>query len=305
MPSPWRPARVSSLVCVAVLATLAPASAAAPPLQTRAFTLGRGLSVTAPAPGFGVAASAIMVDGGHLDLVLETGHDGVTHQVADPVEVRARADTVAADAAASAGITGGGDPCADDAYRLLPTKWHTTWDWWFHAASTPGDVRKAKAEAQLRSAVASITGSRNDCGMADTVNARASYQGRTSTRPNINGSGCRGRDGKNVVGWGDLPFGVLGLTCTTYQIVPGVDRSIESDVLFNKDKFAWRTSVKGCVNGAMVRSVATHEFGHVFGLNHVSERNHGRLTMSTSIGTCDDSAFTLGRGDVLGLRKRY
>ncbi len=213
---------------------------------------------------------------------------------------------VVARTAGGAQITGGGDACSDDAYNLLPAKWYSAWRWWFNARSTPGDVSKSKAETQLRAAVASITRSRNDCGMSDSVSATASYQGRTTTRPNINNDGCRARDGKNVVGWGDLPPGVLGLTCTTYEIIHnGVDRSIESDVMLNKNDFAWRTSVSGCVGRALVRSVATHEFGHVFGLNHVSESSHGRLTMSTSIGACDDSAFTLGRGDILGLRKRY
>lgn len=297
MRSPWRPARVISLACAAILATLVPAAAVAPP-STDTVYMGHGISVQAPPPGYAVAASALLVDGGHLDLTLETDAHGVTRQIVEPLDARE---------ASSPRITGGPSACSDTKYNLLPFKWHTTWKWRFNAASTPGGISKNKAEAQLRSAVRSITGSRNDCGMTDQVNATASYQGRTSTSPNIDGNYpdmCRARDRVSVVGWGNLPQEVLGLTCTTYQIIPGVDRAIESDVLFNKDD-GWAASVSGCVNQAIVRSVATHEFAHVFGLDHVKERYHGQLTMSTSIGACDDSAFTLGRGDVLGLRKRY
>ena len=297
MSSPRAGLRALSVALVAVLATLSPAAALAPPVPAATFVLGAGLSVTAPAPGYGVAASALMVDGGHLELVLETGLDGVTRVVAD--------EPSAARAATAPRIAGGGGVCDDAEYNLARYKWKTTWKWWFLARSTPGELTRSKAESHLRSSVASITGSRNDCGMADQVNATASYQGRTTTRPGVtSGGGCR-QDGKSVVGFGDLPAGLLGLACTAYLVVSGVKPAVESDVLFNKDDFSWRTSVSGCSNQAILRSVATHEFGHVFGLDHVGEGNHGRLTMSIAIGACDDSAYTLGKGDVLGLRKRY
>jgi hypothetical protein len=47
---------------------------------------------------------------------------------------------------------------------------------------------------------------------------------------------------------------------------------------------------------------AAHELGHVFGLNHVSELEHGALTMAPKIMSCQSSEVTLGLGDVKGLK---
>lgn len=292
-----RARRALALAAVATLTTLLPVTAAAPTPGAAGWAIVPGLNVAQPAPGYGVAASAVLASGGHVDLILETGPDGITRQMLDT-------SSRVAPAAQGVGIAGGPGACSDDAYNLLPTKWKSTWKWSFQAGSTPNELTKSQAETSLKAAVRTITGERNDCGRPDTVNATASYQGRTTKRPGIN-NGCDTYDGMSVVGFGNLPSNVLGLTCTVYQIVPGVDTSIESDVLFNKADFEWATSLASCNNEAMLRSIATHEFGHVFGLNHVSENSHGRLTMSTAIGPCDDSAFTLGLGDMLALEQRY
>ncbi|MGW1764472.1 matrixin family metalloprotease [Streptomyces sp. NPDC002073] len=53
-----------------------------------------------------------------------------------------------------------------------------------------------------------------------------------------------------------------------------------------------------------IRSVGTHEAGHVFGMGHVGS-GHNNLTMYTNSYTCSTRARTLGKGDILGLRSIY
>ncbi len=286
-----------------ILAAL-PASAAVP-APGDDLSLGAGLRVQAPAPGYGIALTALTVDGHGFQLVAETDRRGVTRLIA-PV-------AIGSPAAARAGVAASRDACSDGMHRETGFRWTRPWAWRFRASSTPKGIGRAKATADLKSAVRSITGARNDCGRPDRVSARATYLGRTSLKPGVRVTGrlkvtCD-RDGSSVVGFGSLPRGIAGMTCTTYAQASGRWKpALESDVLLNKRHHAWARRAGSCSvarNEVVLRSVAAHEFGHVFGLDHVPESGHGNLTMSESIHPCDDSAFTLGKGDILGLEKLY
>ena len=78
------------------------------------------------------------------------------------------------------------------------------------------------------------------------------------------------------------------------------------NVKLNKADYGWTTHGRsGCTGSWNVRAAATHEFGHVFGLAHVSALLHPHQTMSPFVLPCQSSQSTLGRGDVLGLRTLY
>jgi hypothetical protein len=187
-------------------------------------------------------------------------------------------------------------PCTDRAYRLLGAKWTTTYRWSFKAASTPKSMTRATVRSILKRSFSNITNARNDCGRDDTVGATHEYLGNTSRRPD-----CSQRDGRNVIGFGRLRYGVLAVTC--YWIRNG--RMVEADIKIN-NREEWATRLRGCRFGLMLEATVTHEAGHVFGLDHVGERRHGRLTMSTYLdGPCQNQEATLGRGDMLGLEVLY
>lgn len=286
------PRRLAGVLAVALLAAL-PASVAAQSAHDPA--LADGLRIAAPDPGYGVALTAITVDGQALGMVVETGRDGVSRIVGPTAASKAH------------GVAAAKDACSDGKHSEIGFRWTKAWRWRFRASSTPTGMGRAAAERQLRSAVRSITTARNDCGRPDRVSASAVYLGRTSRKPAVRGDGLCGRpDGTNVVGFGPLPQFVAALTCTWYADAShGWGRAIESDVLLNRRQ-AWALRTRACAGDEVIlRAVAAHEFGHVFGLGHVGEVAHGNLTMSESIGPCDDSAFTLGKGDIIGLERLY
>jgi hypothetical protein len=231
---------------------------------------------------------------------------GATALLATVAPAAASAATLATDNRAAAEVTtagGGTKPvCQDGAYRLFGGRWTQTYRWSFNAGSTPGSLNTNAVEAVIRKSVSNITGASNDCGRADNVSAKQSYQGRTTRSPNITRQGfCSNSDGVNVIGFGRLPAGVLAVTCT--QIFGSV--IVESDIKIN-NRYGWAVSAASCSGRELLEPTMTHEAGHIFGLGHVGEGKHPLLTMSTtSDGACSDDASTLGLGDMLGLEQLY
>jgi hypothetical protein len=187
-------------------------------------------------------------------------------------------------------------PCSDGAYNLIGAKWTDTLKWQFRAGSTPAGLSRTGVESVLKQAFANVTGARNDCGLGDNVSATAAYTGTTTRKPS-----CSTYDGYNVIGFKSLSGGTLARTC--YWMMG--DRIIEADIIINSNS-AWALSVAGCLRRSLLEATMTHEVGHAFGLDHVAELTHGRLTMSPMLDAlCNNNESTLGLGDVRGLEALY
>jgi hypothetical protein len=186
---------------------------------------------------------------------------------------------------------------------LAGYRWTEPLHWTFRASTTPTYLQADAVEAALRDGTANITRSNNSCDLADSVSASAHYDGRADIGPNILNNGtCGSPDGHNVVTVGALPDDYLAIACTWFS--NGV--ALEADIRLNRGDYRWYTSKPaGCSGRFDIRSVMTHERGHSFGVGHVSEATHPSLTMSESLEPCDNSARTLGLGDVRALRAIY
>jgi hypothetical protein len=188
-------------------------------------------------------------------------------------------------------------PCEDRAFNAFGARQTNTYKWSFKASSTPSGLNKASVATVLQRAFHNVTGARNDCGRADKVNATQSYLGTTTRGPN-----CGAADGHNVVGFGRLAAGVLAVTC----FWTNSGRIVEADMKITTRQ-SWALSLATCHGDMpMLEATITHEAGHVFGLGHVGETRHGRLTMSPYLdGPCNNNESTLGLGDMLGLESLY
>ena len=229
------------------------------------------------------------------------------HVRASDTGVAGVGDAGRAPTAVGTGSTGGGSspsPCADGKYAFLGPNagWKTTLKWSFRAASVPAGVSASDALAVIKRAFNNITGERNDCGRSDTVTASSLYLGTTTRKPAVTSSGqCGSRDGHSVIGFAPLGGYYSGYTCIWWV----GHEIVEADMRLDTST-AWALSSAGCSGQLMMESLVTHEVGHAFGLAHVSEESHGRLTMSVYIdGLCENQEATLGLGDMKGLEALY
>ena len=202
----------------------------------------------------------------------------------------------------TSGLSSSPHPCRDGTWNVFGPRWKSTLKWSFNAGTTPSSLGRSAALTVIKRGLKNIVGARNDCGRADRVGATTSYLGTTRAAVSINKYGrCTRADGRNVVAFGSLPSGVLGVAC----IRSSGGRIVEADIRLT-NRVRWAMSTSNCWNRYLLEAVMTHEAGHAFGLAHVSERYHARLTMSSRInGPCQNGESTLGLGDLKALEALY
>ncbi|MFH8470933.1 hypothetical protein [Streptomyces sp. NPDC017991] len=171
----------------------------------------------------------------------------------------------------------------------------------------PGALSRDDAMWAFRDAIDNITDSHNNCGYSDTVGAKANWLAKTSREASVNSTGqCTVQDELSVWDAGNLKSSAVATTCSYTWSMPGIKNDLrEADVRFNTHDFDFTNKpTSSCSNEYDIRSVGTHEAGHIFGLGHVGA-GHSNLTMYTNSFTCKTIARTLGKGEVLALRGIY
>lgn len=256
-----------------------------------------GLSAVVPTDGTSLVAHALRTHGGDAELRIEVDdrRGQVTISTAGGRVPEGRPRTARAPAEA----------CRDGAYRLEPAKWPrgSTVSWRYH----PG--RSGLPMTGISRGVANMVGARTDCvaggRFTPAPNVGARYAGQSSTPPNLTtGAACATRNGTNTFGWLAMTgteSSVLAATCIWFR----GGTTVESDMALQEHGKRW-WSGGSCPSGSYsAEGVATHEAGHVLGLEHVAGANHSNLTMAPSVAACDNSLSTLGRGDYAGLIALY
>ncbi|MBG0833353.1 matrixin family metalloprotease [Planomonospora sp. ID67723] len=193
--------------------------------------------------------------------------------------------------------------CRDSAYALAGWRVKGGLNWYYNPSGAPSAVSRS-ALAAVRSAAQSMATGQNECRLPGPFKVAQKYGGttkRTAAVSSASTAACGREDGYSVVSWKRLGSTALAVTCTWWTRSGGV---VSSDIVINT-RYRWFTTQPSrCASTYDVRSVMTHEWGHTFGLNHVSPARHGTQVMASTIPACS-STRTLGAGDHNAMRKLY
>jgi hypothetical protein len=198
--------------------------------------------------------------------------------------------------------------CTQNAWSYSGEKYFGTLGWWLRHGSAPSYYGQTHFDSDAKSAAWNIDHGYNDCGFTQSLGTSTSYKGSTTIDVGINSAGsCIGHDGYNVIAFGPLPSGTLAVTCRFWYWVPIGDNHIfEADIRArNASGLFFFTIPSGCSSKYELEGVLTHEFGHAFGMDHVSESSYPTLTMSPTATACSYQDKSLGKGDYNGLKAHY
>lgn len=205
--------------------------------------------------------------------------------------------------------TGGPAECADSHYGAgVAYKMKLNLNYGFRVSTTPTYEVQSTVESAVRGGLSGLLSHANNCSESrDPAALNLNYTGRTATASNITANGCGVLDASHVVDFGPLPTNFLALTCSRFNSSTG--SLLNFDIRMSvSNGYKWdATQANGCNGGYDIVGTMTHEFGHVYGISHVSEATHGFQTMSTSINGagCQQAERTLAKGDMLHMIAKY
>lgn len=278
--------------------------------------LSDGRTFAIPARGASVVALSVATPGATEPsevVVANTGRAGVAVRVGDawqgaPAAVRqqrsaaaVRQQRTAADAVSGSAATAGtkaaaSTKCTSTANAQNRYRWSTAVRWYYNATGSKGSY----AQSALQKAANAWTGKISSCGKTVTSTAGNTYVRTATQAPNVTAAGgCSPSSGYSVTGWGALPAGTLGVTCVWYD-QDGVVK--EADQRYST-RYAWSSTATCSGNRYDVQAVATHEWGHLYGLGHVATGT-GQV-MEAAEGPCALGSRTLGLGDMTGIAAKY
>jgi hypothetical protein len=277
--------------------TLAP-GAAAPgcSLVGRVVTDGR-VAVVVPPPGMTVAGAGVGRHGESRSLqVTNTGST-----------VRAVSDAGVSSSQRGAAARRASSPpaCKDRAFHLEHHKWAKSLRYRINVAHKPKGFKGRTVVRQIKAANGNMRKGRTTCGKPHLKTPVSHYLGRTHARPNIkpgrSSVTCGRANTNNIVGFGNLPGGLLGWTCY-WWFANG--RMGAADIMMDTGNLLTTHLPRHCTNRWDFEGAVTHEWGHAYGMAHTGS-GHANLTMQHLLSPCSPYARTLGLGDWLGMRKMY
>ncbi|GIH97811.1 matrixin family metalloprotease [Planobispora siamensis] len=194
--------------------------------------------------------------------------------------------------------------CRDGAYTLAGWRVNGNLRWYYNASGAPSTVSRT-ALTSIKAAAQTLVGAQNQCGLRGPFKVAQQYRGATKLVPAVTATSkstsCGKNDNYSTVGWKRMTTSALAVTCTWWTS----DRKVVSADIAINSKYRWFTSKPArCSSTFDLRSVLTHEWGHAYGLNHVSPTTHGTQVMASTIKSCT-SVNTLGAGDYSAMRKLY
>lgn len=184
--------------------------------------------------------------------------------------------------------------CTNATYTKLGYRWKAPVRWSYNPA---GQV--VAGSSAIRAGADAWTGPVAACNRKATSAADQQLLGTTTQAPGVTATGgCGAASGVSVVGWGALRAGTLAVTCVWSRA--GV--AVEVDQRYTTGQ-RWASTTACSGPRFDLRGVATHEWGHAFGLGHTAQSSG--LVMKPASTTCEVAQRTLGLGDLAGIDALY
>jgi hypothetical protein len=204
-----------------------------------------------------------------------------------------------------AAYTGPTAACRDRTYHLEGGhRWVGRLRYSINLGRMPRRFDASTVVSQIRAANANMRTGRNTCGKPAAATPGSVYLGQTTRRPDIRAAGptCTSPgNATNIVGFGDLPAGLLGWTCYWYD---ARGHMVGADMMIDNGKNLATRLPRGCTHVWDFEGTVTHEWGHAYGLAHTGS-GHPKLTMQHELKPCSPYARTLGLGDWRGMNALY